>query len=56
MALNELTRNKCQKSLDYIKQIITSSPMLDHPDCDKQYYLFVDSWKHSWCGVLVHYD
>ena len=54
--LNELTRKnvpfkwteQCQKSLDYVKQIITTSPLLVYPDTDEQYYLFTDSSKHSW--------
>ena len=44
--LNELTNKnvpfewieECQKSLDYIKQIITTSPILTYPDPDKKYY------------------
>ena len=37
-------------------QIITTTPILAYSDPDKQYYLFTDSSKHSWSGVLVQYD
>ena len=61
--LNELTKEdvhfkwmeQCQKSLDYIKQVFTTNPILVYPDLDKQYYLFKDSSKHSWSGILVQY-
>ena len=46
---------ECQKCLDYIKLIITTSPILAYPNLDKRYYLFMDSSKHSWSGVLVQY-
>ena len=45
-----------QKSLDYIKQVITTCPILTYPEPDKQYYLFTDSSKHSWGAVLVQYS
>ena len=48
--------DQCQKSLHYIKHIITTNPTLAYPDPDKQYYLFTDSSKHSWSGVLVQYS
>ena len=59
--LNELTRknvpfkwiDKYQKVLDYVEQIITTSPILAYPDPEKQYYPFTDSGKHSWSGILV---
>ena len=43
LLLNELTKNNipfkwmklCQKSLDYVKQVITSSPTLVYHDLDK---------------------
>ena len=43
-------------SLDYVKQIKTTSSILAYLDPDKQYYLFTDSSKHSWNGILVQYD
>ena len=46
---------QCQSSLDYVKQIIATSPILTYPDPYKQYYLFTDSSKHSWSGILVQY-
>ena len=46
---------QCQKSLDYVKQVIITSPMLVYPDPDKQYYLFMDSSKHSWSVILIQY-
>ena len=59
--LNELTKKKfpfkwtkqCQKSLDYIEQVITINPILVCPDPDKQYHLFMDSNKHLWSGILI---
>ena len=47
---------KCQKSLDYIKQFITTHSMLIYPDPDKKYYLFTESSKNSWSRVLAQYD
>ena len=60
---NELTRNnfpfewtdQCQKSLCYIKQVITTSLISAYADPEKQYYLFPDSCKHSWSGILAQY-
>ena len=61
--LNKLTKKnvpfkwmeQCQKSLDYIKQVITTNPILVYPDPDKQYYPFMDSSKHSQSNILVQY-
>ena len=61
--LNELTRKnvpfkwteQCQKSLGYVKQVITTNPILVCPDPENKYYLFMDSGKHSWSGILVQY-
>ena len=60
---NELTkknvpfkwRKQCQKCLDYVKQVNTTNPILVHPYPDKKYYLFTDSSKHSWSGILIQY-
>ena len=60
LLLNELTRKnvpfkwteQCLKSLDYFKQIITTSLILAYSDPEKQYYLFTDSNKHSWMESL----
>ena len=54
-ALIDLTRenfpfklaDQCQRSLEYIKQVIKTNPILIYPDPNKQYYLFTDSSKHS---------
>ena len=54
--LNELTKENipfkwmepCQKSLDYINQVITTNPFLVYADPDKQYYFFTDNSIHSW--------
>ena len=61
--LNELNRKtgpfkwtkQCQKSLDYIKQVISTKPILAYPDPDKQYYIFTDSSKDSLSGIPVQY-
>ena len=44
---------QCQKSLNYVKQVITSSPILVYPDLDKQYYMYTDSSKHSQSRILI---
>ena len=56
--LNELTKKKvpfkwtrqCQKSLDYVKHLITTNPILVYPDPDKEYYVNVD---FSFCLVII---
>ena len=48
--------NKCQRSVEYIKQVITNNPILIYPDPNKQYYLFTDSSKWSWSGILIQYS
>ena len=48
---------QCQKSLDYMKQVITHSPISVYLDPDRQYYLFNVGSKHSWSGILIQqYD
>ena len=42
-------------NLDYIKQVITTNPILVYSDPDKQYYLSMDSSKHCWNGIFVQY-
>ena len=61
--LNELTRknvplkwtNQCHRSLEYIKQVIKTNPILIYPNPNKQHYLFTKSGKYSWSGILVQY-
>ena len=43
------------QSLDYIKHIIMTSPILAYYDPDKQYYLFTESSKHLLSVILVQY-
>ena len=47
--------NNVRKVLDYIKQIITTIPIIAYPDPDKQYYLITDSSTHAWGGILIQY-
>ena len=47
---------QCQKSLDYVNQIITTSPILAYLDPNKQQYHFTDSSKHSWSGICIPYN
>ena len=62
--LNKLTKKEhtiqmdetMSKSLDYMRPVMTSSPILIYPDPDKQYYLFTDSAKDSWSGILIQYQ
>ena len=44
-----------QQSLDYITHVITTNSILVYPDPDKQYFLFMDSNKQAWCGILIQY-
>ena len=46
---------QCQISLDHIKQVRTTSPILAYPDPDMPHYLFIDSSKHSWSRILTQY-
>ena len=39
-----------------MKQVITHSPILVSPDPNKEYYLFTDSSKHPWSGILIQYQ
>ena len=63
-SLNKVTRenipfkwtDQCQRSLEYIKQVITTKPILIYPNPNKQYYLFMVSSKHSWSGNFVQYS
>ena len=41
--------------LDYVKEVITTNPILVYQDPHKQYYLFMDSSKHVWSGILIQY-
>ena len=59
--LNELTRKtspsngktNVKKGVEYIKEVITTNPILIFVDPNKQYYLLMDSSKHPWCGILI---
>ena len=46
---------QCQRRLDYVKQVITTNPILVYPNPDKQYHLFMDSNKYFWNGILIQY-
>ena len=48
-------QSNAQKSLDYVKQAITTTPILVYPDPDMHTYLFTDSSKHSWSDILIQY-
>ena len=48
----KLTKEKCQKGLDHVKQTITSSPLLVYSDPGTQYYLLTDSSKHKVLNTL----
>ena len=49
-------RPMSKKFIEYIKKFITTNPILIYPDPIKQYYLFMDSSKHSWSGILIQYS
>ena len=44
-----------QKTLDYVKQIISTNPILIYPDPYKQCCLFMDSIKLSCNGIIIQY-
>ena len=46
---------KCQKHLDYVKQIITRNPIFVYPDLINNIALFTDSSEPSWGGILIYY-
>ena len=48
-------QSNVRENLNFVKQVITISPILVYPDPDKQYYLFMDSSKHSWSGICRQY-
>ena len=59
--INRLTRKnvpfvwdqKCQDSLDLVKEILTSPPMLIYPDPNKKYHLFTDASNFTWSVALM---
>ena len=62
--LNELTRKNATfkftgqylRCLEYMKQTIKTSHIVIYQDQNKQYYLYIDSSKHSWNGILIQYS
>ena len=44
---------KCQKSFDNLRQLLTRYPILRYPDPSKDYTLFTDASKFRYAGVLT---
>ena len=59
--INKLTRKnvpfiwdqKCQDSLDLVKEILTSPPVLIYPDPNEKYHLFTDASNFTWSVALI---
>ena len=45
-------QNKCQATLDYLKEIFCSKPILQFPDPNKDYVLYTDTSNNAYSGVL----
>ena len=43
----------CQNSLDCLKHMIVSAPVLIYPKPSKPYILYTDSSKYTWAGILT---
>ena len=44
---------KCQKSFDNLRELLTKYPILRYPDPNKDYTLFTDTSKFGYAGVLT---
>ena len=44
---------KCQKAFNYLKKCLTEHPILIYPDPNKEYHLFTDASKSTWCAILM---
>ena len=44
---------KCQKSFDNLRELLTKYPILWYPDINKDYTLFIDASKFGYAGVLT---
>ena len=44
---------KCQKSVDNLRELLTKYPILRYPDPSKDYMLFTDASKFGYAGVLT---
>ena len=45
--------NKCDISLQMLKDMLCSPPILKYPDTSKPYSLYTDARKYGWAGVLT---
>ena len=43
---------KCQTALDYLKEIFGSKPILQFPDPNKDYILYINASNNAYSGVL----
>ena len=44
--------DKCQKALDYLKEIFCNKPLLQFPDPNKPYILYTDASNNAYSGIL----
>ena len=44
--------SKCQQALDYLKEIFCNKPLLQFPDPNKPYILFIDASNNQYSGIL----
>ena len=44
---------KCEKSFNYLRELLMQHPILRHPDPNKEYTLFTDASGIGWAGVLT---
>ena len=44
--------NKCQSTLDYLKEIFCNKPLLQFPDLNKPYILYTDTSNNVYSGIL----
>ena len=45
--------DKCEEAFQYLKEALTSSPILVYPDPCKPYVMFTDASKYAWASVLT---
>ena len=44
--------SKCQQALDYLKEIFCNKPLLQFPDPNKPYILYMDTSNNAYSGIL----
>ena len=44
--------NKCQSALDYLREIFCNKPLLQFPDLNKPYILYMEASNNAYKGIL----